>query len=259
MEALVREIREGLLTDILGKNLYYKKQVDSTNTWARELANAGVPEGTLVLAESQSAGRGRQGRQWCSPGGGIWLSLILRPQIPLQQVQMMTLLTAVVLRETIEAVLGLSAEIKWPNDLQYKGKKFAGILTEIAADKDSLRFLLVGVGINANVKIESLPADLHRQATSLCLETGAKVDSKELILQFIQRYEQEYLRAQREGFADILRRWRQYTVTLGREVTIHCNGCSIKGKALDINEQGALLVKTSTGVRICWAGDVINQ
>ncbi|NLZ93678.1 MAG: biotin--[acetyl-CoA-carboxylase] ligase [Firmicutes bacterium] len=253
------EISEGLTTHTFGKKIYYNRQVDSTNSWAREMATAGAPEGTLVIAERQSAGRGRLGRQWCSPQGGIWLSIILRPQIPICQVQLMTLLTAVVVQETIRKVADLTAGIKWPNDLLYNGRKLAGILTEMSAEKDCLRFLIVGVGLNANVDTNSLPAEIQQQATSLWLETGKLVSRKTWIQDFLLLLEQEYYKILEEGFTDILQRWRRYTHTLGREVTIHCNKGTIRGKAVDINEQGALLVETPAGLTVCWAGDVVNK
>lgn len=251
------EIGEDLTTAILGQQIYHAQQIDSTNSWARQLALANAAEGTLVVAESQNGGRGRLGRQWSSPQGGIWLSLILRPQLPVYQVQLMTLLTAVVVVETTKMVAGLAAGIKWPNDVLVNGKKLAGILTEISADMDCLRFLLVGVGINANVALSSLPVEIQQLATSIVAETKEPISRRAWVQHFLKLYEQEYLKVQRDGFADILQRWRQYALTLGQVVAVQSGERTISGKAVDINEQGALLIKTTDGIKTVWAGDVL--
>ncbi|MCR3922644.1 MAG: biotin--[acetyl-CoA-carboxylase] ligase [Firmicutes bacterium] len=250
------EIRHGLTTELLGRKIYAYATIDSTNRRARELAQDGASDGTIVVAEMQTEGRGRLGREWNSPQGGIWLSLILRPQIQPFKVQSITLLTAVVAAETTELIADVAVGIKWPNDLLLHGKKVAGILTEVSAEMDCVRYLIVGIGLNANVAITSFPESVKDIATSLLVQTGQAVQRTEWVRIFLQRFEQEYNYVVQHGFSAILKRWREYSITLGQDVVVHCAGQRIVGHAVDINEQGALLVETANGIEAFWAGEV---
>ncbi|HZK25585.1 MAG TPA: biotin--[acetyl-CoA-carboxylase] ligase [Oscillospiraceae bacterium] len=250
------EIDDGLRTKVLGQQIKYFQEIDSTNRVARKLAQAGAADGLLVIAEKQKAGRGRLGRTWSSPSGGIWFSLILRPPLPPFKVQGLTLLTAVVAVETTALLCGLNVGIKWPNDLIVNGKKLAGILTEVSAEIERLHYVVVGLGLNANVSLSQLPAEVETIATSILAETKRPLRRAEWIQTFLQRFEAAYQEAVVNGFAEILARWRRYSITLGRTIVIHAGGKLITGRAVDINEQGALLVETKNGVETFWAGDV---
>lgn len=250
------EISDGLKTKILGKKIHFFAEVDSTNLVAQKLAAEGAPEGTVVLAKTQTSGKGRLGRTWSSPPGGVWLSLILRPQLVPMQVPLITLLAAVAAVEATAEASDLQPQIKWPNDLLVGEKKLAGILTEMAAEADRIRHAVVGIGININVPMKALPVELQKTATSLWAETGRIINRSVWVRTFLEKFERYYFAAGTHGFAKILDVWREYAQTLGKEVIVHYAGQSISGRALDIDAYGALLVETDTGIKRCLAGEV---
>ncbi|MGI6129367.1 MAG: biotin--[acetyl-CoA-carboxylase] ligase, partial [bacterium] len=242
---LPTEVRTGLTTKRLGQVVHYFSQTGSTNDVARELAQMGAEEGTLVLAEEQVSGRGRRGRPWLSPvGDGIFASIILRPQLLPAQATLLTLTAAVAAAEAIRKLTNLPVGIKWPNDLLLNECKVAGILTEMSAEIDTIFHVIVGIGINVNN--DSFPPELCHIATSLAKEKGQAVSRRDLLQFFLQRFEQWYdlLPAGRE---EILTRWRELSVTLGRQVTIYSPQATLRGQALDIDQEGALLLLTDDG------------
>ncbi|NLM45320.1 MAG: biotin--[acetyl-CoA-carboxylase] ligase [Firmicutes bacterium] len=253
---LPMEIQDGLQTSILGKTIHYEKRTESTNKKARELAEAGAAEGTLVLAEEQTAGRGRLGRSWSSPPGGIWLSLLLRPALSTSQMTLLTLLAAVAAVEATINVCKITPGIKWPNDLLYGRKKLAGILTEISAEADRVHYLIVGIGFNANITAEQFAPEIRKTATSVLAATGAAVDRAAWVRAYLAAFEAYYYQALRSDFAAVLARWRHYAETLGQEVAVRFAGKEFCGRAVDIDEQGALLLETGKGLVRCLAGDV---
>lgn len=250
------EIQDGLTANILGRQIHYRRTVDSTNRLARELADAGAPEGTVVLAEEQQAGRGRLGRSWVSPAGGIWLSLLLWPRLAPHKAQLVTLLAAVAAVEATQQTTGFVPGIKWPNDLLAGGRKLAGILTEVSAEMERVNYLVLGIGINANLVADDFQGELANSATSLLLETGRPISRVAWVQNFLAIFEEIYLEAQEQGFAKVLDCWRRYSVTLGQEVVVSLGGRSVHGTAIDIDEQGALLVETADGLEIFLAGEV---
>lgn len=252
---LPAEVLDGLETARLGRRIVYLAETGSTNRLARELAAEGAPEGTLVLAEVQSGGRGRLGREWSSPAGGIWMSLILRPELLPHQLQLLTLTAAVAAGEACELIAGVSPGIKWPNDLLCGGKKLAGILTEGSVEADRLDYLVLGIGVNANITEDDFLPELRDQATSLLLESGRKVDRAAWVRSFLWRLEGYYLNAG-EGLTAVLEEWRLRSVTLGRKIVVSMAGRMVEGMALDINDAGALLVRTENGIEAVLAGDV---
>jgi BirA family transcriptional regulator, biotin operon repressor / biotin---[acetyl-CoA-carboxylase] ligase len=253
---LPSEVRDGLRTAVLGREMVHYHTADSTNRLARELAANGAPEGTLVVAERQTGGRGRLGREWQSPTGGIWVSLILRPALPPYQAQLFTLLAAVAAAEATAETTGLVPGIKWPNDLLVNGRKLVGILTEVSAEMEQVNYLVLGLGLNANVPAPAFAEELKESATSLLVETGSPVSRAGWLRSFLEHFEAGYCSAQQEGFADMLSRWRRYSVTLGRPVRVTVGERSREGIALDISEQGALLVRTDEGTEMFLAGEV---
>jgi len=188
------EIRQGLCTNVLGrKNIIYLKETDSTNTRAKELAAQGAPEGTLIIAEKQTKGRGRRGRNWFSPpGGGIYFSLILRPAISPGETPRITLMTAVVLAETLISMMKLKLRIKRPNDILVNGKKLAGILTEISTEMDAVNYIVVGLGMNVNMQFENFPSEIKKKATSILIETGKQFPRVRFIQHYLKMYEKYY-------------------------------------------------------------------
>jgi BirA family biotin operon repressor/biotin-[acetyl-CoA-carboxylase] ligase len=252
---LAAEIMEGLATVRLGRRVVHLNETASTNRVARELGAGGEPEGTLVLAEVQHGGKGRLGRAWSAPAGGIWLSLILRPDFPPNLLQLLTLTAAVAAAEASENVAGISPGIKWPNDLLWRGKKLAGILTEGSTEADRVDCLVLGVGINANLREEDFPLELRGLATSLLLAGGRPVDRAAWVRWFLWRLERYYLNTG-EGTAQALSEWRRRSVTLGQQVVVSMGSGTVEGTAVDIDDRGALLVETEGGLETVLAGDV---
>ncbi|HKM39378.1 MAG TPA: biotin--[acetyl-CoA-carboxylase] ligase [bacterium] len=252
---LPTEIRPDLNTDYLGQTIHYFLEVDSTNDVARELAQQGAAEGTIVIAEKQLQGRGRRGRNWVSTSGsGIYVSIILRPALLPPLAPLMTLTSAVAGAEAIRRLTALPVMIKWPNDLLIDGCKVAGILTEISAETDTIFYVIIGAGINVNTT--SFPAQLRNKASSLALAGGQPVSRKRLLQLFLQSLECWYQSLLTEPQV-VLERWRQLSVTMGRQVAVFSPHATIHGQAIDIDSDGALLLKTKTGeiVRVL-SGDV---
>ncbi len=255
---LPNEIREGLCTRSLGKQgIAYFERTDSTNIRAKDMAQRGVPEGTLAVAEEQTGGRGRRGRTWYSPPGkGLYATIILRPTIPPSEAPRITLLTAVVLAEALRSLTGLEARIKWPNDILIQGRKVAGILTEISTEMDAIEYIVVGVGVNIN--ISRFPVPLKDQATSLLLETGRPFSRIKVLHEFLTRYEASYERFKGAGFEGILDRFRGLSEILGRRIAVDAVDKTRTGEVQRIDRDGALLLKDEKGrMHRVYSGDVI--
>ena len=242
---------------IFGRRIYYFRTTTSTQDEARRLAEGGAPEGTIVLAEEQTAGRGRLGRTWISPpGSSILMSIIFRPTLLLTQAHRLTMITSLSIAEAIENLTPLKVAIKWPNDILLAGKKAGGILTEIQASTDRILYAVVGVGINVNVKVsESLLSHLAPYATSLSDELGYEFPRFVLLQEILSRLEENYQEL-KEG-ADFRAKWQARLYPLGQEVTVITPAETVEGIAIGVNEDGALLLATREGeVKTIWAGDV---
>ena len=236
-------VEAALKTEKMGRPLYFYPETDTTNDRIRELALEGAPEGTLAVAELQTAARGRRGRAWQAPAeSGIWMSLLLRPHIPPTQASVLTLLAGIALTEAIEDVTGLEVGIKWPNDILLNGKKLVGILTEMDCDMEHIHSVTVGMGINVNTK--AFPEDLQEIATSLYLETGRESDRAELLAQSMLRFEELYKEFLAEGgtFAPFKERYRRKCLNIGKEVKVIGRETYL-ATALDITPDGELIVK----------------
>lgn len=255
---LPAEIEASLRSKRLGQKIVFEKKVDSTNRLARDLAIAGAVEGTLVVAESQTGGRGRRGRSWFSPPGeGICLSLILRPRFQPAEAPKMTLLAGVALAETLIPIVPSRVTIKWPNDVLAGGKKVAGILIEIATEIDNIDYMIVGVGLNVNTPLESFPEELRKRATSLAAEIGCPVRRVEILGAFLERFECYYDLLGREGFGPVIQRWRELSDMAGKRVRVHSFNGSLEGTIAGIDDDGTLLLTGADGdVERVISGDV---
>lgn len=244
---LPEEIRQGLENSVFGKReIIHVDEVDSTNRMAKDLAIKGTPEGTLVIAERQTRGRGRMDRDWFSPPGeGIYMTMVLRPSLPPAEAPKITLLTGVAMAESLREISGIEVKIKWPNDIVIKGKKLAGILTELSAEIDAINFVLIGIGVNVNT--EEFPGSLQEMATSLLIETGRHFSRAPLIRVFLSRSEAYYEESKRRGFDGIIRTWNDLTDTIGRRVRIETLGKVYTGEALRVDTDGALILKDESG------------
>ncbi|MFD1357961.1 biotin--[acetyl-CoA-carboxylase] ligase [Fictibacillus halophilus] len=231
-----------------GKKVTYKNSVKSTQEIAHSLAREGAPEGGIVLADEQTGGRGRLGRAWQSPSGtGIWMSLILRPEIPLQKAPQLTLLIAVAASRAIEKVTGLEAAIKWPNDLLIKGKKVAGILTELQAEADSIHSVIVGIGMNVNQEKKHFTEEISEIATSLAIEGGKTYKRAEIVGAVLQEIENLYKSYLDKGFAVIKLLWEARAYSLGKRITARSVTGSLTGYAKGITDEGVLLLEDDNG------------
>jgi BirA family biotin operon repressor/biotin-[acetyl-CoA-carboxylase] ligase len=248
------EITSRLNTKFVGKKIHYFDSLTSTMDIAMALGLQGEPEGALVLAEAQTKGRGRLGRAWISPKyKGIYLSLILRPKILPNESPLLTLIAAVSVCEAIKEVAGLEAKIKWPNDILLHHKKLGGILTELSAEMDATRFVVIGIGINVNNDKKALVDS----ATSLREQRKENTSRVELLQEILRRIEHNYMAFQEKGSRQIIEKWREYNITLGRRVRVACQKEHIEGEAIDIDTDGGLLLRRDSGfVEKVFAGDV---
>ncbi len=250
------EISRNLHTKFIGKKIHYFDYLASTMNLAMQLGMQGASDGALVLAEAQTKGRGRLGRSWFSPKyKGIYLSLILRPKLTPAVSPILTLLSAVSICEAVKNVVGLEAQIKWPNDVFIHNKKFAGILTEMNAEVDKVNFVVIGIGLNVNNDKKSLVA----QATSLKEQLGHSVSRLSLLQELLRRMENNYLLLGDKGSKVIIDKWRNFSFTLGRHVKVYCQNKHIEGCAVDIDQDGALLVRKASGIiQKISSGDVMH-
>ncbi len=248
------DITHQLHTRFVGRKVYYFQKVASTMDVAMQWVTKGACEGTLVLAETQTKGRGRLGRVWSSPKyKGIYLSLILKPKILPSEAPIFTLMVAVSICEAIKEAAELEARIKWPNDILIQNKKVGGILTELDAEMDEVRFLVIGIGLNVN----NDKASLVLGATSLKEQKKEEINRVVVLQEMLRRIEANYLAFQKDGPRVILEKWRDFNITLGKRVRVSFHQEHIEGEAVDIDIDGALLVRNNSGlVHKFTAGDV---
>ena len=233
----------------LEQRIHYFPEIGSTMDAARELAKKGAPEGTIVIGETQTLGRGRLTRGWISQTGGIYFTFILRPRISPARAPRINLLAAIAVASTIRKLFGLEAGLKWPNDVLISGKKVCGILAEIDAEIDAVNFVNIGIGVNANNSVTGF----EKTATSLKEVLGTEISRKELLGALIGEIEQRRPLLMK---ADLLREWKELSATLNREVRVVSLGEEVTGQAVDIDATGALVLKTMDGsLRTILAGD----
>ncbi|WP_066061028.1 biotin--[acetyl-CoA-carboxylase] ligase [Neobacillus soli] len=243
------EIRLGLTTKFIGRNIHYEESVESTQKIAHRLASENALEGTVIIAEEQLSGRGRMDRKWHSPKyTGIWMSLILRPNIPLPKAPQLTLLAAVAIVQAIEEMTDLIPEIKWPNDILINGKKVTGILTELQAEADRIHSIIIGIGINVNQQKEDFPLELQETASSLFIENGDPIPRSYLIKNIFKQFEKLYLLYLDQGFFPIKLLWEGYCISIGKHIRARTVTNTIEGKALGITDDGVLKLEDKTGV-----------
>jgi BirA family biotin operon repressor/biotin-[acetyl-CoA-carboxylase] ligase len=247
---LPSEIHPLLRTRWLGKKIHYFNTIDSTNSTAYQLALKGAKEGELVVGESQEHGRGRLGRQWVSPPFlNLYLSVILRPQIPPQQASLITLMAAVATADAIEKYAGLTPSIKWPNDLLLRKRKVAGLLNEIHSETDRVHFVILGMGVNLNMDEKAFPREIRAKATSLKNEMGRPVSRKSFVSLLLAELERWYEIFLKEGGPPLLRAWRDRAQIQGKEVKVTSFGEVVIGHAVDVDSDGALILTTRNGKR----------
>ncbi|MCH7760254.1 biotin--[acetyl-CoA-carboxylase] ligase [candidate division TA06 bacterium] len=239
-------IQKGLTTSFLGKKIYAFGSLQSTQETAKRLAKNGAPEGSVVIAEQQTAGRGRFGRTWHSPKEGLWVSLILHPKIPSQKVPFLSLLTALSVTEAIRRTTSLLPTIKWPNDVLINGKKVCGILPDLETRENNSNLVIIGIGLNVNQS--DFPLDLEETSTSLHLELDRPISKTLLLQELLLRFEENYIIFLKEETMELLEKIRGFSYFIGKRVTVDLKEKVLEGEVIDLDEEGRLVLRLDSGL-----------
>jgi BirA family transcriptional regulator, biotin operon repressor / biotin---[acetyl-CoA-carboxylase] ligase len=253
-------LRAKLQTKTLGHPFHYFPTIDSTNIYATRLAREGATEGTIVIADAQSGGKGRLGRSWVSPPGvNLYLSVLLRPSVSASAAPQLNLLAAVAVADAIAEVCQLSPIIKWPNDVLVAGKKVCGILAEMQTEAGELRAVILGIGVNINAPLSAFPEELREKASSLLLVSGRTVERSTFTASLLTHLEKCYVLWLEQGFAALRTAWEMYAASvLGKRIAVAAPEGTVTGTALGLDDDGALLVRSEADGEIhrLLAGDV---
>ncbi|MEM3789137.1 MAG: biotin--[acetyl-CoA-carboxylase] ligase [Candidatus Bathyarchaeia archaeon] len=257
----VEKLQEGLKTRLVGKYVFFAHEVGSTNDWARELAELGAPEGTVAIAEIQTVGRGRLGRKWLSPKGGLWFSIILKPKLKPPETVKLVFLAGLAVAEAIRELYGLKAETKWPNDVLVDGRKVCGILSEMKTIGEKVDYAIIGIGVNANIDVEKdFPKELSETATSIQKALGRRIALEELFKALLEKVDNFYQIFFKEGFTPILKEWKRYASFLGCAVEVSIDDERLEGIASDVDDSGALVLRLEDGsVKRVFVGEISLQ
>lgn len=255
---IASDIRSGLNSRLVGREIHAVQEIGSTNTRIREMADLGAEEGTVLVADRQSAGRGRLGRRWESPSGvNLYISILLKPRTPVQEAPQLTFLSAVAVAQTFKEICNIPAQVKWPNDILVNGAKISGLLNEMNAETEQINYVILGMGINLNMTTDQFPPELNYPATSALLETGAGVDRTRFLCALLERIDKFYAELIQQGFGPIRKRWEDLCPLVGTHVRVEQPGAVLSGCVNGIDSDGALLLKTQNGaVERILAGDV---
>jgi BirA family biotin operon repressor/biotin-[acetyl-CoA-carboxylase] ligase len=254
---LPAEIKKNLKTKIFGKKIYSYRKVGSTNMLGFRLAETKAEEGTLIVAEEQTKGKGRMGRSWYSPPQvGLWMSLILRPDIPPFKAPGLSICAGLALALAIKEMTGIESKTKWPNDCLIDGKKVGGILLELSAELDRINFVIVGIGVNVNHSEKDFPKDLASTATSIKIKVGHNISRLSLLTSFLEKFERIYLDFKKNGLSPHREMIKSFSSLLEEKVTVKFGKEKIEGMAEDIDDNGSLVIRTKKGERVVTAGEV---
>jgi BirA family biotin operon repressor/biotin-[acetyl-CoA-carboxylase] ligase len=240
-----------------GYRLLYYTQVTSTNDVAKEVGKSSQETNVVIVAATQTHGRGRQGKQWVSPMGGLWLSILLRRETSLKETAKLTIVTASAVAEAIKNVSGLETEVKWPNDVLVRGKKLGGILVETCSKGDNVDCAIIGIGVNTNIDLLAFPHDLRKSATTLEHELDCKVDNEQLLAHLLRGFDLRHTWLQQGDWGNLRREWERRAKFLGRRVEVASFGELLVGEALGLDSSGALMIGLNGGLtKRILAGDV---
>jgi BirA family biotin operon repressor/biotin-[acetyl-CoA-carboxylase] ligase len=257
------EIHKKLQTRFIGKKIRYLENTPSTIWVGKQLCSEGDVEkmhGMVIIAEEQTGGVGRMGRAWISPSGGIWLTIVLKPHVPIDHIFMITMAGSIAVARAIRKEFNLGALIKWPNDIFIGNKKVAGLLLELSADSDVVHHCLLSIGIDVNVPITNFSPELQNQITSICAEVGHKVDRPAFLARILKEFENHYLLIEGGEYDAIIQEWKSISCTLDNRVQIRTLKNSFEGEAVDIDEYGALIIRKPNGkLERVIAGDCYHQ
>jgi len=240
-------LREALKSTMFSKNIRLFESTDSTNRQAKDLCVTGAPEGTLVLAEQQTEGRGRRGRTWQSPGRvNLLFSMVLRPPIQPERAFVLTMILALAAGDGVCDLCGLRPMIKWPNDLYVGGRKLAGILTEFSVRENRIEYMVLGMGLNVNWDPDE-NSDILNPATSLMRETGHRINREALLVRIMKHFDESYKTLLSGKIMRFYRKWNDLSMVLGQEVEVELEGKALRGTARKIDKKGALILRDAHG------------
>ena len=252
------EVSDGLQTDIIGRKIYYFGTIDSTQNFAIELAKRPHENGSLVIADRQTQGRGRLNRKWVSPKGGIWMSILLKPNFEPSYTSLFPMATALALAVSIEKTLKIKTELKWPNDVTIKGNKVAGILIDASVESNKIDYLIIGIGINFKINPGTISKSINQKkygiATLVSKDQGTR--PAELVQQFLLELEKTYNNILTCNVGTIRKEWIKRSSTIGKNVTITTTTGTLKGKVTGIDKTGALILSRNGIVQHVLAGDM---
>jgi BirA family transcriptional regulator, biotin operon repressor / biotin---[acetyl-CoA-carboxylase] ligase len=235
-------------TKVIGRDIRVFQETTSTNDVVEKLARDGVKEGVAVFAESQTKGRGRLGRSWVSAKGkGLWFSVLLRPALHPQAATTLTIASGTALARALRNCAGIPTEIKWPNDILVRGKKVCGILTEMSAELDRIKHVILGIGVNVNFTPSDFPPELRAIATSMRIEQGKSLLRGDVAAEVLRELDADYARVVEGKFAEVAEEWEEHCGTLGKDVEIQIGHRSVRGRAESLDDDGALLLRTHHG------------
>jgi BirA family biotin operon repressor/biotin-[acetyl-CoA-carboxylase] ligase len=241
-------LEKRLTGKVIGQPLYYYSEIGSTNDEAFRLGAAGAPEGTAVIADSQTKGRGRLQRVWHSPpGSNIYTSILLRPNFPPDQAPRISIAAGVAVAEILSTYCPGQVQLKWPNDVLLNRKKVCGILAQMKASASDIDFVVLGMGINVNIGHNQLPLDIRTIATSLAIETGQEIDRQELIISLYENIAKWYKELTQRGFDAIKEKWLNLSPMIGKKVQVMFRDEVVRGKALGLDEDGSLIILNLNG------------
>ncbi|MCC7565279.1 MAG: biotin--[acetyl-CoA-carboxylase] ligase [Methanomicrobiaceae archaeon] len=244
------EIKKRLATKFIGRKIRYFDSAASTIWIGKQLCSEADLEalhGMVIIAEEQTGGVGRLGRSWVSPPGGIWVTIILKPNIPIERIFMITMAGSIAVARAIRKEYDIGALIKWPNDIFIGDKKVGGLLLELSAESDVVHYCLLSIGIDANIPLDELSPALRESITSLQAETGREVDRVSLLVRVLKEFEQRYLLLEDEEYESLVREWKSLSLTLDHRVHIRTLRRTFDGEAIDIDEHGALIIRKDNG------------
>jgi BirA family biotin operon repressor/biotin-[acetyl-CoA-carboxylase] ligase len=257
------EVLKKLKTRFIGKKMRYLENTPSTNWVGKQICSEGEVEkihGLVIIAEEQTGGIGRMGRAWVSPSGGIWITIVLKPRIPIDHVFMVTMAGSIAVARAIRKEFDLGALIKWPNDIFIGNKKVAGLLLELSAEADTIHHCLLGIGIDVNVPLNQFSPELQKEITSISAELGHDVDRATFLARILKEFENRFLLIESGEYDAIVREWKSLSCTLEQRVHITTIKNSFEGDAIDIDEYGALIIRKDNGkIERVIAGDCFHR
>ena len=255
------EITRDLKTKLIGKRVYYFEEIDSTQNFAQNIAADKKENGTIIIAEKQTAGRVRLDRKWTSPKGGIWFSLIIHPKFDVSSSTLIPILSAVALSKSIKSVLGIETEVKWPNDITMNGKKVAGVLVDASFQTNSIDYLILGIGINFDIDTKKLEKRLTKTPNFYGIDSlrgkEDKTPPKKLLKEFLLQFEKNLFQLDKGEKSKIIKEWTKRAAGIGKKITINTSNGKISGISQGIDNDGALKIKTRNEIKKIYVGDVV--